>query len=62
MIVNAYKRRFEHEELADAVRKEVQEGHEKELLLALVEAPASQDAHHLHKAIAVSATNGMAFA
>jgi hypothetical protein len=54
LIAEIYKRRYEHEDLLEAIRKEVQDGPEKELILSLLEMPANLDAINLHKAIAVS--------
>ena len=53
MIAQAYQRRFEHEDVVETIRKELHDGPEKELILALLDSPANVDAINLHKAMKV---------
>lgn len=52
LIAQVFKRRFEHEDLVELIRKEVQEEAAKDLIIALLDNPGTLDAMRLHKAIA----------
>lgn len=54
LILQTYKRRYEHEDLVDTLKKELHDDSAKELILALLYNPEVYDAVSLHKAMKVS--------